>query len=115
MVKEEIKGSRHWEQEGIGWKRGTTYLVFFMKKAALSIEETTKANFERHGITAVLDMKMISAATISAIKGDTDFRVSEQAIKSGQQQQKSTRWECFIACPYGSQARNESLPVAIWE
>jgi hypothetical protein len=41
------------------------------------ISETTRAKFERHGIATVLDMKMISAATISAIKGDKDFRVSE--------------------------------------
>jgi uncharacterized protein YjgD (DUF1641 family) len=45
------------------------------------IAETTKAKFERHGIAMVLDMKMIAAATISAIKGDTYFRVSEQAMK----------------------------------
>jgi hypothetical protein len=45
------------------------------------IAETTKAKFERHGIATVLDTKMISAATISAIKGDTYFRVSEKAIK----------------------------------
>jgi hypothetical protein len=45
------------------------------------IAETTKAKFERHGIATVLDMKMISAATISAIRGDKDFRVSEQALK----------------------------------
>jgi hypothetical protein len=48
------------------------------------IAETTKAKFERHGIATVMDMKMISAATISAIKGDTYFRLSEQALK---------RWE----------------------
>jgi hypothetical protein len=29
------------------------------------IAKTTRAKFERHGIATVLDMKMISAATIS--------------------------------------------------
>jgi alanine-alpha-ketoisovalerate/valine-pyruvate aminotransferase len=55
-----------------------------MKKIA----KTTKAKFERHGIATVLDMRMINAATVSAIKGDTYCRVSEQAINSGHHQQK---------------------------
>jgi hypothetical protein len=45
------------------------------------IAETTRAKFERHSIATVLDMKMISAATISAIKEYKGFRVSEQALK----------------------------------
>jgi hypothetical protein len=45
------------------------------------IAETTNAKFERHDIARVLDMKMISAATISVIKGENDVRVSEQSIK----------------------------------
>jgi hypothetical protein len=40
------------------------------------ISETTRSKFERHDITTVLDTKMISAATISSIKEDKDFRVS---------------------------------------
>jgi hypothetical protein len=45
------------------------------------IAETTRAKFEHHGTATVLDMKMISAGTISAIKEDKDSRVSEQALK----------------------------------
>jgi TfoX/Sxy family transcriptional regulator of competence genes len=45
------------------------------------IAETTRAKFERHGIATLLDMKMISTATISAIKEDKDFWVSKQALK----------------------------------
>jgi hypothetical protein len=34
-----------------------------------------KAKFERHGITTVLNVKMINATQISVIMGDKKFRV----------------------------------------
>jgi hypothetical protein len=42
-----------------------------------NIAETTRAKFEKHGITTVLGMKMITSATISAIMGVKGFRASE--------------------------------------
>jgi hypothetical protein len=36
-----------------------------------SIAETTRAKFEKYGITTVLGMKISTSATISAIMGDT--------------------------------------------
>jgi hypothetical protein len=46
-----------------------------------NIAETTRAKFEKHGITTVLGMKMITSATISVIMGDKGFRVSETKLK----------------------------------
>jgi hypothetical protein len=80
------------------------------------IAETTKAKFGRHGIATVLDMKMIYVATISAIKGDKDFRVSEQEIKKVVSRRKKAHKGSVPSRVHAiSQARNESLPVEIWE
>jgi hypothetical protein len=49
-----------------------------------NIAETTKAKFEKHGITTVLGIKMITSATISVIMGDKGFRVSESTLKKWQ-------------------------------
>jgi hypothetical protein len=49
-----------------------------------NIAETTRAKFEKHGITTVLGMKMITSTTISAIMGDKGCRVSETTLKKWQ-------------------------------
>jgi hypothetical protein len=49
-----------------------------------NIAETTRAKFEKHGITTVLGMKMITSATISVIMGDKGFRVSETTLNKWQ-------------------------------
>jgi hypothetical protein len=46
-----------------------------------NIAETIRAKFEKHGITTVLGMKMITSTTISAIMEDKGFRVSETTVE----------------------------------
>jgi hypothetical protein len=47
-----------------------------------NIAETTRAKFEKHRITTVLGMKMITSTTISVIMEDKGFRVSETTVET---------------------------------
>jgi hypothetical protein len=61
------------------------YACFSLKNDSMTemdnIAETTRAKFEKHGITTVLGMKMITVTTISAIMEDNGFRVSETTVE----------------------------------
>jgi hypothetical protein len=79
----------HWEEK---WMRlpGQLYENGNMIEMD-NIAETTRANFEKHGITTVLDMKMMTVTEISAIIKDKAYRVSAQTLKKLQEAAKEAR------------------------